>query len=78
MWWTKPNIGSNIFNQSLKHLQVILRDKNIEEFDNNKQDNFKLDDLVNIECLLASHNKIKDLIGISTLTTLVELNLNYN
>jgi hypothetical protein len=42
-----------------------LRDKNIEEFDNNYADGFKMDDLVNIESIYASHNKIKDLLGIS-------------
>ena len=62
----------------LTNIQVILRDKNIEIFDNNKEDGLKLDDLVNIECLYASHNKIKDLYGIQVLSTLVELNLSFN
>jgi internalin A len=37
-----------------------------------------MDDLVNLECLYASHNLIKDLFGISQLTTLRELNLSFN
>lgn len=57
---------------------MILRDKNIEDFENNKEDGLKLDDLVNIESVYASHNKIKDLYGIASLSTLVELNLSYN
>jgi hypothetical protein len=44
---------------------VILRDKNIEEFDNNKEGELNLEELVNIESVYASHNKIKDLFGIS-------------
>ena len=42
-----------------------MRDKKIEVFDDNKEDGLKLDELVNIECVFASHNLIKDLIGIS-------------
>lgn len=37
-----------------------------------------MDDLVNLECLYASHNLIKDLFGISHITTLRELNLSFN
>ena len=55
-----------------------MRDKGIESFDDNKQDGFKLEDLVNVECIYASHNMIKELFGISQLTTLVELNLSFN
>lgn len=55
-----------------------MRDKNIEIFESNKANGLNLEDLVNIECIFASHNKIKDLFGISMLTTLVELNLNFN
>jgi hypothetical protein len=44
---------------------VILRDKNIEIFDNNKDGGFNLEELVNIECIMASHNKIKDVYGIA-------------
>ena len=57
---------------------LIIRDKNIEFFDNNKEDELDLEKLVNIECLFASHNKIKDLFGIGRLVTLVELNLSFN
>lgn len=59
-------------------VQIIMRDKKIEQFDNNKQDGLKLEDLVNIEAVYASHNLIKDIYGISQLTTLVELNLSFN
>lgn len=37
-----------------------------------------MEQLVNIEAIFASHNLIKDLYGISQLTTLRELNLSFN
>ena len=51
---------------------------NIECFDDNKADRLKIQDLVNIEAILASHNIIRDLYGIGQLTSLKELNLSYN
>jgi hypothetical protein len=63
---------------------LMLRDKNINIFDDNLEDEdekgrrFKLKNLCNIECLMASHNLIKEINGILSLTTLVELNLSYN
>ena len=57
---------------------VMLRDHNIEVFDDNRTQQFSLDELCNVECLFLSHNLIKDLLGISQLTTLLELNLNFN
>ena len=63
---------------------LMLRDKNIGLFDDNLEDineegeRFKLVDLCNLECLMVSHNLIKDIAGILQLTTLVELNLSYN
>jgi len=57
---------------------VILRDKEIEYFDDNKQDRFKMEEMVNIEAVYASHNLIRDLYGIAQLTTLRELNLSFN
>ena len=63
---------------------LMLRDKNISIFDDNLEDinkegdRFKLVDLCNLECLMVSHNLIKDISGILNLTTLVELNLSYN
>jgi Leucine-rich repeat (LRR) protein len=59
-------------------LKVVLRDMNIEYFDDNKDDRLKIEDLVNIEAILASHNIIRDLYGIVQLTSLKELNLSYN
>ena len=57
----------------------MLRDKGIDEFDDTRgAEGFKLSELFNLECLLASHNHIKDLFGISQLVTLVELNLSFN
>jgi Leucine-rich repeat (LRR) protein len=50
----------------------------IEYFDDNKADRLKIDELINIEAILASHNVIRDLYGIGQLTTLKELNLSYN
>lgn len=63
---------------------LMLRDKNISVFDDNIEDiddngnRFKIRDLCNVECLMASHNMIKDIAGVVRLTTLVELNLSYN
>jgi len=63
---------------------LMLRDKGINVFDDNLEDEddqgrrFKMEDLCNLECLMASHNLIKDINGILQLTTLVELNLSYN
>lgn len=63
---------------------LMLRDKNIAIFDDNIEDidkdgnRFKIQDLCNVECLMASHNLIKDISGVLQLTTLVELNLSYN
>lgn len=51
---------------------------NIEYFDDNKADKFKIEELINIEAILASHNVIRDLYGIGQLTSLKELNLSYN
>lgn len=51
---------------------------NIEYFDDNKADRFKIEELTNIDTILASHNVIRDLYGIGQLTTLKELNLSYN
>ena len=61
---------------------VMLRDKKIKIFDDNFEETeggrFKLEELCNVECIFASHNLIKDVIGIGQLTTLVELNLSFN
>ena len=54
----------------------MLRDEQIDKFESNKD--FKVEDLVNIECLYISHNFLSDLDGVSMLNTLIELNLNYN
>jgi Leucine-rich repeat (LRR) protein len=56
----------------------MLREKNIESVDDNPKEGLKLEDLCNIECFYASNNKIKDLYGIGTLGSLLELNLNNN
>jgi len=58
---------------------LMMRDKGIDEFDDTRgKEGFKLIELFNIECLLASHNHIKDLFGVQQLVTLVELNLSFN
>ena len=57
---------------------AILRDKKISVFDDNKKDGLVLNELANIECLLASHNLIKDITGVCKLVTLQELNLSFN
>ena len=44
---------------------LVLRDKKIEYFEDNKQDGLKLDELVNIEAIFASHNLIKEIFGIA-------------
>jgi hypothetical protein len=44
---------------------LMLREKGIEVFDDTRGlDGIKLIDMFNIECLFASHNKIKDVFGI--------------
>ena len=60
---------------------LMLRDKKIELFDDNIDEHsprLKLTDLCNIECLMVSHNVIREIHGILQLTTLVELNISYN
>lgn len=57
---------------------MILRECSIETFEDNKQDGLKLEHLVNIESLYASHNLIKDIYGLCQLSTLTELNLSFN
>jgi len=44
---------------------VMLRDCNIEVFDDNRTQPFRLEELCNVECLFLSHNLIKDCLGIS-------------
>ena len=68
---------------------LILREKQIEHFENDysiavktaniqKMQRFNMDELENLECLLLSHNYIKDLYAISQITSLLELNLSFN
>lgn len=77
---TKQMVLENAMAEELGEVQTLmLRDKGIEYFDDVRgKDGFKLEELFNIECLLASHNKIRDVFGVSQLTTLVELNLSFN
>lgn len=61
----------------------MMRDKNIQFFDEPGRHvlsdlRFSMDDLMNLECLYASHNLIKDVYGVSKLTWLLELNLSFN
>ena len=61
----------------------MMREKNIQFFDEPGRQvladlRFTMDDLMNLECLYASHNLIKDVYGISKLTWLLELNLSFN
>lgn len=60
---------------------VILRDKNIQIFDQpilGSKGYFKLDDLISLECIYASHNLINDIYGICQIGSLKELNLSFN
>merc|ERR1712176_1041138 len=60
---------------------IMLRDKKISIFDDNFDDEgtrLKLEELCNVECIFASHNLIREVLGICQLTTLVELNLSFN
>jgi hypothetical protein len=44
---------------------LMLRDKGIEIFDDVRgAEGFKLTEMFNVECLFASHNRIKDVFGI--------------
>jgi len=56
----------------------MLTNKNLIEFDDNKQEKLVLIDLCNVECVFASHNMINNIYGVCMLTTLVELNLSFN
>lgn len=67
----------------------MLREQEIEHFENDysiavktadipKKQRFNMDELENLECLLLSHNYIKDLYAISQITSLLELNLSFN
>ena len=60
----------------------MLRDKSISNFDDNydgdDKDRLRLKEMCNLECLYASHNLITNVLGISQLSTLVELNLSFN
>ena len=60
---------------------MYLRDKNIGLIDSDLKSGLDLSELVNCECLFASHNMIRDLFGISNIGTglgLKELNLSFN
>jgi len=58
---------------------LMLRERGVEFFDDIRgEGGFSLSELCNIECLLLSHNQIKDIYGICQLTSLVELNLSFN
>lgn len=57
---------------------LMLREKKITVIDDNNKDGLSLNDLSNIECLMASHNFLKDVNGVCQLVTLVELNLSFN
>jgi Leucine-rich repeat (LRR) protein len=58
----------------------MLRNKDIQYFDDNKDKyiGIMMDELVNIECLLVSHNVLRSINGIQKLTTLLTLNLSFN
>jgi hypothetical protein len=64
---TKQLVLDNAMCEELGEVNTLmLRDKGLDVFDDVRgPDGFKMIDLFNIECLLASHNKIKDLFGIS-------------
>lgn len=58
---------------------LMLRERGIDFFDDIRgEGGFSMRDLCNIECLLLSHNKVRDIYGICQLTSLVELNLSFN
>jgi hypothetical protein len=43
--------------EKVEEVQIaMLRDQNIEVFDDNREQKFKLESLCNIECLFLSHN----------------------
>lgn len=43
---------------------ILLREKKINKFESDKKAQFDLDDLCNVECLIASHNLISDVSGV--------------
>jgi len=76
---TRDMILEASMSDELREVQtLLLRDKQIAVFDDNINDGLELNELVNVECVFASHNMIKDIYGICSLVTLVELNLSFN
>jgi Leucine-rich repeat (LRR) protein len=81
----KMCIDNSLLAENLDEITTLmLREQKITIFNDNLEDEdddgrkFKMEDLCNLECLMASHNFLKDINGIVQLTTLVELNLSYN
>jgi len=63
---TKQMVLAGAMCETLEEVNTLmLRDRGIEHFDDVRgADGFKLSEMYNIECLFASHNRIKDVFGI--------------
>jgi len=55
---------------------LVLREQKIKRFESTKDMDF--DNMMNLEWLWLSHNLLKDISGLRSLPTIVELNLNFN
>ena len=56
---TKELVLENSMCDELRQIRTLmLRDKKIRNFDDDKKKGFDFDDMCNIECLFASHNQI--------------------
>ena len=76
---TKKLVLDNSMCDELIEVKILmLREKKITVIDDNTKDGLSLNDLSNIECLMASHNLLKDISGVCQLVTLLELNLSFN
>lgn len=57
-------------------MQLVLREENLYVFDDTP--GLSIFKLANLEFLSLSHNRIANLMGVSKLTELLELNINFN
>ena len=62
---TKAMVLENSMCDELREIRTLmLRDKKVRNFDDDKKKGFVFDDMCNIECLFASHNQISDITGV--------------
>ena len=57
-------------------MNLVLREQELVVFEDSGD--LEIEELVNLECLSLSHNRLINVFGLGQLTNLIELNLNYN